>query len=75
MVTLGFGFKSYVGYRMRQRRQKVENIHEDKQLEIMMWTVEHIRIWFAGDTERERDVLLSSTRGSPAGAGQVYKTI
>ena len=22
MVTLGFGFKSYVGYRMRQRRQK-----------------------------------------------------
>ena len=41
----------------------------------MMWTVEHIRIWFAGDTERERDVLLSSTRGSPAGAGQVWKTI
>ena len=36
VVTLGFGFKSYVGYRMRQRRQKVENIHEDKQLEIMM---------------------------------------
>ena len=23
VVTLGFGFKSYVGYRMRQRRQKV----------------------------------------------------
>lgn len=22
MVTFGFGFKSYVGYRMRQRRQK-----------------------------------------------------
>ena len=22
MVTLGFGFKSYVGYRMKQRRQK-----------------------------------------------------
>ena len=24
VVTLGFGFKSYVGYRMRQRRQKVK---------------------------------------------------
>ena len=22
VVTLGFGFKSYVGYRMKQRRQK-----------------------------------------------------
>ena len=22
MVTLGFGFKSYIGYRMRQRKQR-----------------------------------------------------
>ena len=33
-MTLGFGFKSYVGYRMRQRRQKVENyIHDVKHLQ------------------------------------------
>ena len=29
VVTLGFGFKTYVGYRMRQRRQKeVQKVNE-----------------------------------------------
>ena len=35
--------------------------------------VDQFEIDFSGDTKRERDILLPSTRGPPAGAGQVGK--